>query len=160
MLNIRILVVGKIKEKYFTAALAEYLKRLSRFARTEIVEVKDEATPEKASSSDNERILQNEGQRLIEKIDHRDFVFALAIEGKLISSENLAAEMNRLPIDGYSTIDFVIGGSLGLSNEVKKRANTKISFGRITLPHQLARVVLCEQVYRAFMINEGSPYHK
>ncbi|KGH62056.1 rRNA methyltransferase [Oenococcus oeni S13] len=160
MLNIRILVVGKIKEKYFRNALDEYLKRLSRFTKIEIIEVKDEATPEKASKSENLEILQTEGGRLLDKINNRDFVIALAIEGKLITSPDLADMIREIPLDGYSTIVFVIGGSLGLSNEIKNRANAKISFGRITLPHQLARVLLTEQIYRSFMINEGSPYHK
>ncbi|KGH56170.1 23S rRNA (pseudouridine(1915)-N(3))-methyltransferase RlmH [Oenococcus oeni] len=160
MLNIRILVVGKIKEKYFRNALDEYLKRLSRFTKIEIIEVKDETTPEKASKSENLEILQTEGGRLLDKINNRDFVIALAIEGKLITSPDLADMIREIPLDSYSTIDFVIGGSLGLSNEIKNRANAKISFGRITLPHQLARVLLTEQIYRSFMINEGSPYHK
>ncbi|KGH70235.1 rRNA methyltransferase [Oenococcus oeni S25] len=160
MLNIRILVVGKIKEKYFRNALDEYLKRLSRFTKIEIIEVKDETTTEKASKSENLEILQTEGGRLLDKINNRDFVIALAIEGKLITSPDLADMIREIPLDGYSTIDFVIGGSLGLSNEIKNRANAKISFGRITLPHQLARVLLTEQIYRSFMINEGSPYHK
>lgn len=160
MLNIRILAVGKIKEKYFTQALAEYTKRLSRFAKSDVIAVKDQATPEKASEAENMAILDIEGQRLLGKIKSRDYVVALAIEGDLISSPELALRMKNIPLRGYSTIDFVIGGSLGLSQAVKQRADEKISFGRITLPHQLARVVLSEQIYRAFMINEGSPYHK
>ncbi|OEY81664.1 rRNA methyltransferase [Oenococcus kitaharae] len=159
-MNIRIIVVGKIKEKYYSQALAEYTKRLSRFAKTEICVVKDQATPEKASQAENLEILEVEGQRLLDKIGPRDYVIVLAIEGKLISSPELASMLKLIPLDGFSTIDFVIGGSLGLSDAVKQRADQKISFGRITLPHQLARVVLSEQIYRAFMINEGSPYHK
>lgn len=160
MLNIRILVVGKVKENYFSQAIVEYSKRLSRFAKIDIVEVKDRPTPEKASAAENNEIIEREGEALSKKISNQDFVIALAIEGELISSPDLAENLKKIPVEGFSKIDFVIGGSLGLSKQIKQRADLKISFGRITLPHQLARVVLLEQIYRAFMINEGSPYHK
>jgi 23S rRNA (pseudouridine1915-N3)-methyltransferase len=160
MLNIKIISVGKIKEKYFTDAIAEYSKRMSRFAEFSIVELKDFPTPDNASDSENLQILENEGNEILGKVSNRDYVVVMAIEGKLISSEDLAAKISEIAVDGYSSIVFVIGGSLGLSDAVKNRANAKISLGRITLPHQLARVVLSEQIYRAFMINNGSPYHK
>lgn len=160
MLKINLIVVGKIKEKYFTNAVDEYKKRLGRFADFKIIELKDISIPENSSDSENFKILESEGKLILEKIDKGDFVIAMAIEGKLISSEDLAENFEKITIDGFSTVDVVIGGSLGLSDEVKNRANQKISLGKITLPHQLARVVVVEQIYRAFMINGGGKYHK
>ena len=159
-MNIKIIGVGKLKEKYLKQGIAEYAKRLGKFCKFEIVEVPDEKAPEKLSAAEMEGVKEKEGERILAKIRDKEYVYALAIEGKERSSEEFAQEIAQLTIYGRSDITFVIGGSLGLSPAVLKRAETKISFGRFTLPHQLMRVVLSEQIYRAFMINNGSPYHK
>ena len=159
-MKIKIVTVGKLKEKYLKDGIAEYSKRLSRFANLEMIELADEKTPDRASDSENQKILELEGTRIISKIGDRDFVIVLAIEGKTLSSEEFSKQLEQAPINGFSTLTFVIGGSLGLSPQVKKRANLSISFGRLTLPHQLMRLVLVEQIYRAFTIQQGSPYHK
>ncbi|GET17926.1 23S rRNA (pseudouridine(1915)-N(3))-methyltransferase RlmH [Ligilactobacillus agilis] len=159
-MNIKIIGVGKLKEKYLKQGIAEYAKRLGKFCKFEIVEVPDEKAPEKLSAAEMEGVKEKEGERILAKIKDKEYVYALAIEGKERSSEEFAQEIAQLTTYGRSDITFVIGGSLGLSPAVLKRAETKISFGRFTLPHQLMRVVLSEQIYRAFMINNGSPYHK
>ena len=159
-MKIKIVTVGKLKEKYLKDGIAEYSKRLSRFANLEMIELADEKTPDRASNSENQKILELEGTRILSKIADRDFVIVLAIEGKTLSSEEFSKQLEQAPINGFSTLTFVIGGSLGISPQVKKRANLSISFGRLTLPHQLMRLVLVEQIYRAFTIQQGSPYHK
>ena len=159
-MKIKIVTVGKLKEKYLKDGIAEYSKRISRFATVEMVELADEKTPDRASDSENEKILDLEGNRILSKIGDREFVVVLAIEGKTLSSEEFSKQLEQASINGFSTLTFVIGGSLGLSKEVKKRANLSVSFGRLTLPHQLMRLVLVEQIYRAFTIQQGSPYHK
>ncbi|MFS9305059.1 23S rRNA (pseudouridine(1915)-N(3))-methyltransferase RlmH [Streptococcus peroris] len=159
-MKIKIVTVGKLKEKYLKDGIAEYSKRISRFATIEIIELADEKTPDRASDSENAKILDVEGNRILSKIGDREFVVVLAIEGKTLSSEELSKQLEQASINGFSTLTFVIGGSLGLSKEVKKRANLSVSFGRLTLPHQLMRLVLTEQIYRAFTIQQGSPYHK
>ena len=159
-MKIKIVTVGKLKEKYLKDGIAEYSKRLSRFANLEMLELADEKTPDRASDSENQKILELEGTRILSKIGDRDFVIVLAIEGKTLSSEEFSKQLEQAPINGFSTLTFVIGGSLGLFPQVKKRANLSISFGRLTLPHQLMRLVLVEQIYRAFTIQQGSPYHK
>ena len=159
-MNIKIIGVGKLKEKYLKQGIAEYAKRLGKFCKFEIVEVPDEKAPEKLSAAEMEGVKEKEGERILAKIKDKEYVYALAIEGKERSSEEFAQEMAQLTTYGRSDITFVIGGSLGLSPAVLKRAETKISFGRFTLPHQLMRLVLSGQIYRAFMINNGSPYHK
>ena len=159
-MKIKIVTVGKLKEKYLKDGIAEYSKRLSRFANLEMIELADEKTPDRASDSENQKILEIEGTRILSKIGDRDFVIVLAIEGKTLSSEEFSKQLEQAPINGFSTLTFVIGGSLGLSPQVKKRANLSISFGRLTLPHQLMRLVVVEQIYRAFTIQQGSPYHK
>ncbi|MBM6773292.1 23S rRNA (pseudouridine(1915)-N(3))-methyltransferase RlmH [Ligilactobacillus agilis] len=159
-MNIKIIGVGKLKEKYLKQGIAEYAKRLGKFCKFEIVEVPDEKAPEKLSVAEMEGVKEKEGERILAKIKDKEYVYALAIEGKERSSEEFAQEIAQLTTYGRSDITFVIGGSLGLSPAVLKRAETKISFGRFTLPHQLMRLVLSEQIYRAFMINNGSPYHK
>ena len=159
-MKIKIVTVGKLKEKYLKDGIAEYSKRLSRFANLEMIELADEKTPDRASNSENQKILELEGTRILSKISDRDFVIVLAIEGKTLSSEEFSKQLEQAPINGFSTLTFVIGGSLGLSPQVKKRANLFLSFGRLTLPHQLMRLVLVEQIYRAFTIQQGSPYHK
>ncbi|WP_282801637.1 23S rRNA (pseudouridine(1915)-N(3))-methyltransferase RlmH [Secundilactobacillus kimchicus] len=159
-MNIKLVVVGKLKEKYFKQGIAEYAKRLSRFCKFEIVEVPDEKAPESLSDAQMAQVMAKEGERILSKIKDREYVYALAILGKEWTSEAFAAEIKQLTTYGHSDITFVIGGSLGLDSAVLKRADTQISFGKFTLPHQLMRLVLTEQIYRAIMINEGSPYHK
>ncbi|GLB46269.1 ribosomal RNA large subunit methyltransferase H [Philodulcilactobacillus myokoensis] len=159
-MNIKFVVVGKLKEKYFKAGIAEYAKRMSRFCKFKIEEVKDEPTPEGASQAQMDKIMDIEGTRILDHIKNNEYVYALAIWGKELTSEKFAKEIKDLMTYGHSKITFVIGGSLGLAPKVLKRADEQISFGRFTMPHQLMRLVLSEQVYRAFMINEGSPYHK
>jgi 23S rRNA (pseudouridine1915-N3)-methyltransferase len=160
MVHIEICAVGKIKEKFFRDALDEYKKRLSGYCRIGITEVQDEKTPENAGESEREIILQKEGERLLKKISERDHVIALAIDGKMMSSEEMADHLEGLFNKGNSSIVFVIGGSLGLSREVLSRADEKISFSKMTFPHQLMRVILLEQIYRSFRIIKGEPYHK
>lgn len=159
-MKIRIICVGKIKEKYFTDAIAEYSKRLSKFCSLEIVELQDEMTPDKASDAENLQILRKEASRILSSVKDKDFVVTLEIEGRKFSSESFAAKLDSLFTQGISTIDFIIGGSLGLDISVKKRSNLAISFSDMTFPHQLMRVVLLEQIYRCFKINFGEPYHK
>lgn len=159
-MKLKVITVGKLKEKYLRDGIAEYSKRMSRFAKLEMLELPDEKTPDKASQAENDQILHKEGQRILEKIADREFVIALAIEGKSLSSEAFSQYLSDLGVRGYSDVTFVIGGSLGLSPAVKTRANFLISFGKMTLPHQLMKLVLMEQIYRAFMIQQGSPYHK
>ena len=159
-MKIKIVTVGKLKEKYLKDGIEEYSKRISRFATVDMIELADEKTPDRASDSENEKILELEGNRIISKIGDREFVIVFAIEGKTLSSEEFSKQLEQASINGYSTLTFVIGGSLGLSPQVKKRANLFLSFGRLTLPHQLMRLVLTEQIYRAFTIQQGSPYHK
>lgn len=152
--------MGKLKEKYLKQGIAEYSKRLSKFCKFEVIEVPDEKAPERLSLAEMEAVKQKEGERILHKIRDKEYVYALAIEGTERSSEEFASELEKLGTYGHSDLTFVIGGSLGLSPEILKRAQTKISFGRFTLPHQLMRLVLTEQIYRGFMINNGSPYHK
>lgn len=159
-MKIKLVTVGKLKEKYLKDGIAEYMKRLNRFCKVEMVELADEKTPDKASDLENQQILEKEGNKILAKINEREFVFALAIEGNQFPSEKFSQLMMDTTVHGFSYITFVIGGSLGLSPAVKKRANLLMSFGKLTLPHQLMRLVLIEQIYRAFMIQQGSPYHK
>lgn len=159
-MKIKIITVGKLKEKYLKDGIAEYMKRLSRFAKIDTVELVDEKTPDKASSAENDAILKKEAERILAKISEREYVIALAIEGRQFASEDFSQLIATTMVQGYSDITFVIGGSLGLHEAVKKRANILMSFGLFTLPHQLMRLVLVEQIYRAFMIQQGSPYHK
>ena len=159
-MKIKAVTVGKLKEKYLKDGIEEYLKRISRFAKFEMIELADEKTPDKASESENQKILEIEGQRILSKVGDRDFVIVLAIEGKTFSSEEFSKQLEEASIKGFSTLTFIIGGSLGLAQDVKNRANLSVSFGRLTLPHQLMRLVLVEQIYRAFTIQQGSPYHK
>ncbi|KRN94180.1 hypothetical protein IV81_GL001594 [Pediococcus stilesii] len=152
--------MGKLKEKYLKQGIAEYAKRLSKFCKFQIIEVADEKAPESLSEAQMEDVKNKEGERILSKVKDRDYVFTLEIKGKERSSEELSAEMAKLATYGNSDITFIIGGSLGLSSDVMKRSNSAISFGRFTLPHQLMRLVLTEQIYRSFMIQAGSPYHK
>lgn len=159
-MKIRILCVGKVKEKYLRDAIDEYMKRMQKFADMEILEVSDEKTEERASETEMESVLSKEGERLMKFIGDRDFVTALDICGVKVSSEGLAERIKNTILKGSSTLDFVIGGSLGLSDSVKKRADFRLSFSDMTFPHQLMRVILLEQIYRAFKINNNEPYHK
>ena len=159
-MKIKIVSVGKLKEKYLKDGLAEYSKRLGRFTKLELVEVADEKTPDKASPLENQQILAREGERILAKINKGEFVVVLALEGKQLPSEDFSRMLEDATIRGFSALTFVIGGSLGLDHQVKKRGNALISFGLLTLPHQLMRLVLIEQIYRSFMIQQGSPYHK
>ena len=159
-MRITILCVGKIKEKFYRDALTEYVKRLGRYTKCEILEVEDEKTPEEASPKEEKQIKEKEGARLISRMKDDMYVIALAIDGKAYSSEELAEEIRRLTLHGKSHLAFVIGGSLGLSEEVLSRAEAKISFSAMTFPHQLMRVILAEQLYRSFRIIHGEPYHK
>lgn len=159
-MKVKLITVGKLKEKYLKDGISEYVKRLGRFTKFESIELPDEKTPDNASESENKLILEKEGRRILSKVGDRDYVIALAIEGKQFPSEQFAKEIEQATLKGHSEITFIIGGSLGLSLEVKKRANQLMSFGLLTIPHQLMRLVLVEQIYRAFMIQQGSPYHK
>ena len=159
-MKIKLVTIGKLKEKYLKEGIAEYSKRLSRFTKVEIIELADEKTPDKASQLENQQILAKEGERILSKIADREFVIALAIEGQQFPSEKFSLVIEDASIKGFSNINFIIGGSLGLSSQVKERANLLMSFGKLTLPHQLMRLVLIEQIYRAFMIQQGNPYHK
>ena len=159
-MKITLITVGKIKEKYFTDAIAEYAKRLSRYCKLEIVEVPDEKTPDGASESLENQIKEKEGERILSKISEGAYVVALAIEGKQLSSEELADKMEKWNVNGVSHLVFIIGGSLGLTPKVLNRADFKLSFSKMTFPHQLMRVVLLEQVYRSFRIRNNEPYHK
>lgn len=159
-MKVTILAVGKLKEKYLKQGIQEYAKRLGRYTKFDIIEVSDEQAPENLSEIEINLIKEKEGQRLLGKIKETDYVYALVIQGKLVSSEDIAKSMEQATIRGKSSLVFVIGGSLGLSAEVIHRSDEQLSFGRITLPHQLMRLVLSEQVYRGFRIMKGEPYHK
>ncbi|MBY6037526.1 23S rRNA (pseudouridine(1915)-N(3))-methyltransferase RlmH [Fictibacillus nanhaiensis] len=159
-MNIMIVSVGKLKEKYLKQGIEEYLKRLGPYAKVEVLEVPDEKAPETLSEQEMIMVKEAEGNRILAKIGQDVHVIAMAIEGKAISSEDLADNLDKLATYGKSKVAFIIGGSLGLSDAVMKRANEKISFGKITYPHQLMKLVLVEQIYRAFRINRNEPYHK
>ncbi len=159
-MNISIICVGKIKEAYYREALEEYIKRLSKYCKTDILEVKDEQTKEGASEREDELVKETEGKRILEKIPNGAYVIATAIEGQRKTSEQFAGLIDSLGVKGVSRLVFIIGGSLGLSDEVKKRADMLLSFSDMTYPHQLMRVILAEQIYRAYRIIKGEPYHK
>lgn len=159
-MNIQIITVGKLKEKYLTQGINEYLKRLQAYAKIQIIELPDEKAPEILSQAEMEQVKLKEGERILGKISDDAHVVALAILGKQKTSEQFAAGIEKLMTYGKSKIVFVIGGSLGLGDNVLKRADEEMSFGKLTLPHQLMRLVLVEQVYRAFRIMRGEPYHK
>lgn len=159
-MRITVIAVGKIKEDYFTEAVKEYAKRLGRFCRLELMEVADEKTPEGASAAREEQIREKEGARILKKLPAGAWVTALAIDGKMLDSVELSRQIERWNVEGISHMVFVIGGSLGLSEEVLGRADFRLSFSRMTFPHQLMRVILLEQIYRSFMIRSNAPYHK
>ncbi|MEQ7050738.1 23S rRNA (pseudouridine(1915)-N(3))-methyltransferase RlmH [Paenibacillaceae sp. P-4] len=159
-MNIQLICVGKLKEKYLVQGIAEYSKRLAPYVKFQVSEVPDEQAPEKMSDAELVQVKEREGERILGHIKPDAHVVALAIDGQLWSSEDLASQLDRLATYGTSNVAFVIGGSNGLSDAVLRRANSKLSFGRMTLPHQLMRLVLVEQIYRAVKINRGEPYHK
>ena len=159
-MKITILAAGKIKEKYFRDAVQEYKKRLGRYCRLEIIEVADEKPPDNASDAEEDLVRAKEGVRLKKYIKSDAYVIALAINGKQVSSEGFANKINSLGINGTSHIIFVIGGSIGLDDSILNMAACKLSFSEMTFPHQLMRVILLEQVYRAYRIINGEPYHK
>lgn len=159
-MRITVIAVGKIKEKYFTGAIAEYAKRLSRYCKLEIIELPDEKTPDGASAAQEQQIKEKEGDRILNAIREDAYVVALAIEGQKMTSEKLAAFIEKRGIAGDSHLTFLIGGSLGLDERVLRRADYLLSFSDMTFPHQLMRVILLEQVYRSFRIIHHEPYHK
>ena len=159
-MKITLVTVGKIKERYFEDAIREYAKRLSRYCKLDIIQVADEKTPDGAGEAIERQIREKEGQRILSNIKDGAYVIALAIEGKMLTSEELAGRIQRLGVDGVGHIVLVIGDSLGLSGDVMKRADFALSFSKMTFPHQLMRVVLLEQVYRSYRIISGEPDHK
>lgn len=159
-MNITLISVGKLKEKYLKSAIDEYSKRLTRYCKLNIIEVADEQTPDNASEKEEVQIKNKEGQKILSHIKDNMFVVALDLKGKMLSSEELAGFIKDCGVRGDSNIAFVIGGSLGLCDDVLKRSNYKLCFSKMTFPHQLFRVMLLEQVYRGFRIINGEPYHK
>lgn len=159
-MKITLICVGKLKEKYLTQGVEEYTKRLSRYCTLETIELVDEKTPENAGEALEKIIKKREGERILKVIKEDSYCIALAIEGKMLSSEELAGKIDTLGVTGSSHISFVIGGSLGLSEEVLNRADYKLSFSKMTFPHQLMRMILLEQIYRAYRIINKQPYHK
>ena len=159
-MNIQIICIGKLKEKYWQDAIKEYSKRLSRFCTLEIVELKESLLPNNASKADEEKVKEEEGKEILKAIKDGTFVITLEIPGKQLSSEELSKKIEDLALGGKSNIAFVIGGSLGLSSEVSNRSNFKLSFSKMTFPHQMMRVVLLEQIYRSFKIINHETYHK
>ncbi|HFI0464520.1 TPA: 23S rRNA (pseudouridine(1915)-N(3))-methyltransferase RlmH [Streptococcus suis] len=159
-MNIEIICVGKLKEKYLKNGIAEYLKRLDAYAKVTLIELADEPTAENMSPVEIQQVLEKEAEKITQRLAPDRKVIVLAIEGKLISSPELAATLENYATYGDSKVSFIIGGSLGLADQIKNRADLSISFGRITLPHQLMRLVLVEQIYRSFRIMKGHAYHK
>jgi 23S rRNA (pseudouridine1915-N3)-methyltransferase len=159
-MKITIVSVGKLKEKYLKQGIQEYLKRLSTYAKVKIIEVADEKAPENLSEAQMLDVKQKEGERIFSHIQPDTYVITLEINGKMLTSEQFASKLDELATYGKSKIAFVIGGSLGISADVQKRSDLALSFSKMTFPHQVMRLILLEQVYRAFRINRGEPYHK
>lgn len=159
-MKITVIAVGKIKEKFFKDAISEYEKRLSKYCKLSILEAADEKTPDQASDLVNQQILKKEGERIKSLIPKDSYVISLAIEGKKYDSVGFADMIRQNTVFGVSHITFIIGGSLGIDDEIKKLSDCRISFSDMTFPHQLMRIILLEQIYRAFRINHGEPYHK
>ena len=159
-MKVTLICVGKLKEKYLSQGTEEYVKRLGRYCSLEITELADEKTPDNASEALEAQIKKKEGERILKALKEDSYCIALAIEGKMLSSEELADKIDSLGISGVSHISFIIGGSLGLSEEVLSRADFKLSFSKMTFPHQLMRMVLLEQIYRSYRIISNQPYHK
>ncbi len=159
-MNISIISVGKIKEKYLKLGIEEFSKRLSKYSKLEFIELDDDKCPENLSEKDMILVKKKEGTKILSKIKQNSYVITLFIEGNNLSSEELASKISTLAVSGKSHVTFIIGGSLGLSNDVLKRADYKLSFSKMTFPHQLMKLILLEQIYRAFRINNNEPYHK
>ncbi len=159
-MKIVIIGVGKIKEKFIREGINEYKKRLSRYCKLEIIEVADEKAPENLSQKEIELVKDKEGKRILSKIPKSSYIISLDIQGEKISSEDFSKKLGDLSLRGKSNITFIIGGSLGLSKEVVNKSDFKLSFSKMTFPHQLMRLVLLEQIYRSFRIMKGEPYHK
>lgn len=159
-MNITVISVGKLKERYLKDGIAEYTKRLSRYCSLNLIEVADEKAPENLSDNDMILVKEQEGERILKHVKDSMYVIALDLEGKMHTSEQFADKLEKLSLQGNSQIVLIIGGSLGLSDGVLGRSNEKISFSKMTFPHQLMRLILLEQVYRAYKINKNEPYHK
>ena len=159
-MNIKVITVGKLKEKYLKDGINEYLKRLQSYAKVEIIEVADEKEPANASPADEEAVREKEAERILKYLKPDTYIIVLAIDGRQLSSEELSEKLKGLSLAGKSDITMVIGGSLGLSRNILHKADFKLSFSKMTFPHQLMRLILMEQIYRAFKINRGEPYHK
>lgn len=159
-MEINIISVGKIKEDYFKKAIEEYEKRLKAYCRVNFIELKDESEGKNLSYKDIDIILDKEGKRILEKIKERSFIIVLDILGRSIDSVEFSKKINDIMLDGISSIDFIIGGSLGISQDVKDKANYSLSFSKFTFPHKLMKVILMEQIYRAFTIINNKTYHK
>ena len=159
-MNITIYAIGKLKEKYWRDAIAEYSKRLGGYCSLKIEELKEARLPANAGPAEEEAVKREEGEAILARIPKNMYVVTLEIKGKRLTSEQLAEKMAGLALGGRGDVGFVIGGSLGLSEEVSRRADLKLSFSDMTFPHQMMRVILLEQIYRAFKINRGEPYHK
>ena len=159
-MKITVITVGKIKENYLRHAIAEYSKRLSKYCKLEIIEVADEKTPDHASELVECNIRDKEGERILKYIKDDAYIITLEIEGNQLTSEAFAEKINQLGIQGTSHITLIIGGSIGLSDDIIKRSNYALSFSKMTFPHQLMRVILLEQIYRGYRIMSGEPYHK
>lgn len=160
MQTVNIICIGKIKEKYFTDAIAEYSKRLKAFCKFNVIELEEEKISSNPNDSQIMATVNSEGERILSKISKNSFVIAMCIEGKMLSSTDLAQKIADVALSGKSTIDFIIGGSWGLSEQVKLKANLKLSMSKMTFPHQMARMILCEQIYRAYEIQTNGKYHK
>lgn len=159
-MKITLITVGKIKEKYWKDSITEYAKRLGKYCKLDIIEVADEKTPDQAGEALEEAIRNKEGERILKNIRDDMYVITLEIEGHMLSSEELADKIERLGVQGKSSIAFVIGGSIGIGKEVRRRSDYALSFSKMTFPHQMMRVVLLEQIYRSYRIIQGEPYHK
>ncbi|NMA69552.1 MAG: 23S rRNA (pseudouridine(1915)-N(3))-methyltransferase RlmH [Desulfitobacterium sp.] len=160
MLRIKIIAVGKIREKFLLEGIREYRKRLNTYVRLDIQELIDEPCPERISLAEEEKVKNKEGERILKSINSQDYVILLDLQGKSFTSPGLAQHLDELALAGRSNITFIIGGSLGVSQEIQQRANLRLSFSKLTFPHTLMRLILLEQLYRAMKISRGEPYHK
>lgn len=160
MLTVNIICIGKLKEKYWISAVDEYSKRLRLYCKLNIIELSEERLPDNPSSAQIEKVISAEGERIVAKLSCGSFIVAMCVEGEVLSSEEFSEKLSSAAVHGYSSVDFVIGGSYGLSDTIKSRAKLRLSMGRMTFPHQMARVILCEQIYRGFQIAANGKYHK
>lgn len=160
MIKVNIIAVGKLKEKYLKDACNEYIKRLGAYSKVNIIEINEERCSDNPSNNEIEQVKQKEGERIIAKIPKGSYVIPMCIEGQQMSSEEFSKRLENISVNGFGEVTFIIGGSFGLSDDVKAQGKLKLSFGKLTLPHQLMRVILLEQIYRAFSITNNSKYHK